>query len=88
MSDFSWKPNNGGLFLNKGKGPKFKGEINIDGKVIKLAAWEKETKNGDPWYSLSVDTFVPRAREERRGTPDPDPTNGATIDDFNDPVPF
>jgi len=85
MSDFTWKPNNGGLFLNKGKGPKFKGEINIDGKTIKLAAWEKETKNGDPWYSLSVDTFVPRARSDDHV---PTPAKPAAKDDFDDDIPF
>ena len=62
MSDFTWKTGNGGLFINRGKGPKMKGEINIDGKVVKLAAWAKETKNGDEWLSLTVDTFVPKSQ--------------------------
>ncbi len=85
---FEWKVGSGGLFLHRGNGPKFKGEINIDGKIIKLAGWEKQTKNGDPWYSLSVDTFVPKARTGSRMREAPPPADERDYSDYDDKIPF
>ena len=53
------------------KSPDFYGSIHIDKDLlievvknrnhelieIKLSAWKRATKNGDPWLSLAVDTF-------------------------------
>ena len=53
------------------KSPDFYGSIHIDKDLlielvknrnselieVKLSAWTRATKNGDPWLSLAVDTF-------------------------------
>ena len=53
------------------KAPDFYGSIHIDKDLlielvknrnselieVKLSAWKRATKNGDPWLSLAVDTF-------------------------------
>ena len=63
------------------KSPDFYGSIHIDKDLliemvknrnselieIKLSAWKKATKNGDPWLSLAVDTF------KREAAPAKDP---------------
>lgn len=57
MGDFKQKPNSGSLFKNKkketDKHPDYTGEINVDGKLLRLSAWIKDGKNGK-WMSLSV----------------------------------
>lgn len=64
------------------KSPDFYGSIHIDKDLlielvknrnselieIKLSAWKKATKNGDPWLSLAVDTFK---REQKTEEKDP-----------------
>ena len=63
------------------KAPDFYGSIKIDKDLlielvknrtselieVKLSAWKKVTKNGDPWLSLAVDTF------KREAAPAKDP---------------
>jgi len=59
---FEQKEGMGVLFKNKKtseKQPDFTGNIKIDGKIIKLAAWSKESQGGMTYLSLSVDNFVP-----------------------------
>ena len=64
------------------KAPDFRGSVHIDKDYlidliknrnselieIKLSAWKKATKNGDPWLSLAVDTFK---REQKTEEKDP-----------------
>ena len=63
------------------KSPDFYGSIHVDLDYlkqlitdrndtlieIKLSAWKKATKNGDPWLSMAVDTF------KREAAPAKDP---------------
>jgi hypothetical protein len=76
---FEMKDGFGNLFKNKGKKtdaqPDYKGEIKIDGKIIKLAGWLKITQGGDKYLSLKVDT--PMRQETKQDT-----------DDFGDSVDF
>ena len=58
-------------FKKHEKAPDFKGSIHIDKDMlielvknrtselieIKLDAWKKATKDGQPWLSLSIDTY-------------------------------
>lgn len=54
---FDLKPDQATLFKNDKKGnqsaPDYTGEINIGGKVRRLAAWIKDGKKGK-WMSLSI----------------------------------
>lgn len=56
--------NRGVLFRNdKGgneKRPDYTGEINVDGKELRLAAWLRESKKGTKFLSLSVSAKDPR----------------------------
>jgi len=51
----------GYLFLEEDKrsenAPDYKGTINIDGKIIRIAAWKNETKSGKEMLGISVDTY-------------------------------
>ncbi len=74
---YEHKPNTGTLFINSKTNenqPDLKGEINIDGKVIRIAAWKKTTKSGLDMYSLKVDdrpapTQAPAAKQEFNDMP-------------------
>lgn len=55
---YEHKPGTGTLFINTKTSdtqPDLKGEINIDGKVHKIAFWKKQTKSGMEMYSGKVD---------------------------------
>ena len=55
---YEHKPGTGTLFINTKTSdtqPDLKGEINIDGKVIRIAAWKRQTKTGTDMYSIKVD---------------------------------
>ncbi len=59
MSDkFVQKPNSGSLFQNTEKKQDthadYNGTINIEGKEYWINAWEKQTKSGNTYFSLSV----------------------------------
>lgn len=61
------------------KAPDFYGSIHIDKDLlielvknrnselieVKLSAWKRATKNGDPWLSLAVDTFKKQETKEK-----------------------
>ena len=53
----------GVLFQNENKkhpkAPDMSGQIMIDGKVIKLAAWTRATSSGKTLISLKVDNWTP-----------------------------
>ena len=58
MSNFTHKPNTGSLFKNERKEkenqPDYKGEIDINGTVLDLAAWVKESKSGKKFFSIKA----------------------------------
>lgn len=60
---YEHKPGTGSMFQNTNKksesAPDYKGEINLNGKVIKLAGWITQSKNGQQYLKLKEDTFVP-----------------------------
>ncbi len=51
------KDNSGSLFVNdkreKDTQPTHKGDAKIDGKLYWVSAWYKETKSGQPMFSMS-----------------------------------
>ena len=62
----------GALFINNYQGgnkPDLKGNIFINGEVVKLSAWKKQTKNGDEFISLSVDNFVAEEKKDDNDCP-------------------
>lgn len=60
MPDFD-NTNRGVLFPESNKtketSPDYTGNINIDGKELRLAGWKKTGKSGVPFLSLSVSEF-------------------------------
>lgn len=52
------KLNTGALFRNEKprspQSPTHTGSINVDGKEYSISAWVKESKNGNRFFSLSV----------------------------------
>jgi len=61
---YEHKPGTGSMFQNTNKksdaAPDYKGEINIDGKVIRLAGWITASKNGQQYLKLKKDDYVPQ----------------------------
>ena len=63
---FTLKEGYGSIFINnykEGNQPDKNGELKLDkdyekGDIIKISAWDKQTKNGDAYLSLSVDNFI------------------------------
>lgn len=57
MADFD-NTNRGVLFKEKDKknekGPDWTGKLNVNGKDYRVAAWQKESKDGQGFYSLAV----------------------------------
>lgn len=57
---FEQKDMTGTLFINERKQkdthPDYTGKIKIDGRVWDLSAWEKQTKTGGTFLSISVKT--------------------------------
>ena len=85
---FELKVNQGSLFVVRQKRgdnfPDWEGEINIGGKVMRLAGWNKETKAGKPWLSLKLS----EAREKPASPPPTQQAAQSFPDDPNDPIPF
>jgi hypothetical protein len=80
MADWTPKENKGALQKNdykeKETQPDFKGLLNITketfeetGGIIKLSAWISDNKAGNPYVSLSVDTYKPKPKEEDDSNP-------------------
>lgn len=61
---YEHKPGTGSMFQNTNKksdaAPDYKGEINIDGNVIRLAGWITASKNGAQYLKLKKDDYVPQ----------------------------
>lgn len=55
---YEQKNNSGSLFRNDKKQtekqPDYNGTVKVDGKDYKLAAWIKESKSGQKYFSLSL----------------------------------
>ena len=56
--------NRGAIFKNKRKEkathPDLGGELNVDGKDYYLNVWKQTSKNGEPYYSVSVKPKEPK----------------------------
>ena len=85
---FEIPKNKGYLFLEedkRGGAPDYKGSINIDGKIIKLAAWKNKTKAGKSMIGLQVDTY----EKDNIVTPKDSRSNDSKNEIEHDPdVPF
>ena len=69
--------------------PDYRGELNVGGKLWKLAGWVKISKNGDKWLSLSAEEPRPKAALETPVKPQAarQPSSIERIDPDSD-VPF
>lgn len=60
---YEHKLNTGSLFRNEkktsDKAPDYKGEMNLDGNVIKLAGWITTTKAGQTYLKIQKDDYTP-----------------------------
>jgi hypothetical protein len=58
MKQLSNNPGHGVLFRVRDKqsekGPDLKGGLNLDGVEYELAVWERESKRGQPYFSISI----------------------------------
>lgn len=76
--------NRGRLFKNDkkeaDKHPDYKGEINVDGKTLELAAWLKVSQKGTKYMSLKVSE--PRAKTQEKPAP-----KEAPVEEHDD-IPF
>ena len=70
---YEHKPNTGTMFPNTNKksdaAPDWRGEINLDGKLIKLAGWMTDSKTGTKYMKLKKDDYVP---QQQPASPGPD----------------
>ena len=65
MGDFVHEEGTGTIFKNNykeegSKQPDYKGTMKIGGEDIKIVGWKRTTKNGDDYFYLAVDNFVPK----------------------------
>lgn len=77
------KNNQGILFKNektKDTQPDYNGEINVEGKTMRIALWRKQSSKGTVY--LSVQVSEPRDKEEPKKEPQ---TVGDVLDDS---IPF
>lgn len=60
---YELKDDRGNLFRNdkkkKENSPDWSGKIKMNGQEFYLSAWEKKTKKGDTFYSVSLGGMVP-----------------------------
>lgn len=60
---YEHKPGTGSMFQNTNKksesAPDYKGELNLDGKIIRLAGWITTSKNGSQYLKLKKDDYTP-----------------------------
>lgn len=81
------KTNQGVLFKNektKDTQPDYNGEINVEGKTMRIALWRKQSSKGTVY--LSVQVSEPRDREEQREEPKKEPQTVGDI--LDDSIPF
>jgi uncharacterized protein (DUF736 family) len=64
------------------KAPKFAGPLNVDGKDYEVSIWEKTSKNGDYFLSLSVkEPFKKDSHNKSK-------SNGYAPKDRDEEIPF
>src|SRR5215469_2845083 len=65
---FETREGQGSLFPNYGKKeprqPDHTGKVRIGGVLYRLSAWEKESRNGMRWLSITADEFVDSSRAD------------------------
>lgn len=75
--------NRGRLFKNDKKEtekhPDYRGEINVEGKTLELAAWLKVSQKGTKYMSLKVS----EPREKAKAAP-----KKAPVEELSDDIPF
>ena len=84
------KDNSGNLFKNSfkeegSKQPDYKGDVMVDGKVMKASMWVNKDKNGNPYFGLkfqSLDEVAKYSKETTNATPKP------TFEQKGDELPF
>lgn len=68
MAKFQHKENMGSLMPNQYKDkdthPDLRGQINVGGKVLDIAAWKRTFNSGDPYLSLKVSEPYVKPGEE------------------------
>ena len=72
---FQKKDNSGALFKNEkkhDKSPDYTGEITINGKELRLAAWLKESSTGNKFLSLAVTEKQERQEQQAQPTRQPE----------------
>ena len=73
------KNNSGNLFKNTfkeegSKQPDYKGDVMIEGKMMKASMWVNKDKNGNPYFGLSfqtLDEVAKYSKEVTNSTPQP-----------------
>lgn len=77
--------NRGRLFRNDKKEtekhPDYRGEINVEGKTLELAAWLKVSQKGTKYMSLKVSE--PREKAPAKAAP-----KKAPVEELSDDIPF
>jgi hypothetical protein len=72
MNDNVKKDNRGYLYPNKNKNkptqPDFTGKVVIDGKELRISAWENQTPEGNKYLSLAFSLPVPNQGNENQGS--------------------
>lgn len=62
VTPYELKDDRGNLFVNKKKNkegsPDWSGKIKLNGQEFYLSAWEKKTKAGDTFFSVSLGKMV------------------------------
>ncbi len=91
MSAYQQKDNSGALFTNnrreRDSQPNYTGDAVIDGVKYRISAWEKTSKNGSTYYSLSF-TKDGAPRQERRNERPTAEKRGSLKDQLSDDVPW
>ena len=82
------KDNSGNVFKNTfkeegSKQPDYKGDVMVNGQVMKVSMWANKDKNGNPYFGLSFQSPEEIAKYSKDSS---DATNPPTFDD-ND-LPF
>jgi hypothetical protein len=76
MKPLSNEPGRGVLFRVRDKqnpkGPDLKGGLNLDGVEYQLAVWERESKRGVPYFSISISLPRDQATNAARPADDDD----------------
>ena len=82
MNNIDLKENQGIAFTNKKsntKQPDFKGELQIDGKRLNVAIWDRTSQNGNRFLSIMVEE--PRQKPAEKPEPKPTPSDPFDLDD-------